>query len=232
MTIRDKKGRFVKGHKYYPHEYSQKEREHRSKLMKKKWQTEEITGTTGMKNLFVCSKEEIERRSERMKGDKNPLHNPETVKKHQASRKGYITSEETRKKQSKTLRGKIPKNLSIINANKLGSGNPMWIDGRTPVRRRFRSLSKQRCWIRSVFERDNFICQKCGNKEGELNAHHKKGFATILNENGIKTYKDFIDCNELWEVNNGITLCKKCHKEFHKRFGNKNNTPEQIEKFL
>ena len=237
MKIRDKKGRFVKGHKHYPHEYSQRERESMRKLMKKKWQTGEFAGTTGMKNLFVCSKEERKRRSERMKGDKNPLRNPETVKKHQASRKGYVASKETCRKQSEALKGKIPKNLSMINANKLGKGNPMWIDGRTPIRRRFRSSSKYRCWIRSIFKRDNWTCQKCKARRREgsvvvLNAHHKKSFAVILNEHNIKTYKDFIGCDEIWEIDNGITFCDKCHTEFHTKYGTTNNTLEQTKEFL
>ena len=31
---------------------------------------------------------------------------------------------------------------------------------------------------------------------------------------------------------NGITLNDKAHKEFHKKYGNKNNTKEQLEEFL
>lgn len=34
-------------------------------------------------------------------------------------------------KNSLALKGKIPKNLYLINANKSGSGNPMWNGGRT-----------------------------------------------------------------------------------------------------
>jgi len=32
--------------------------------------------------------------------------------------------------------------------------------------------------------------------------------------------------------NNGIILCKKCHKEFHKIYSRKDNTQEQLIKFL
>ena len=35
-----------------------------------------------------------------------------------------------------------------------------------------------------------------------------------------------------YQMNNGITFCKECHKEFHKIYGRKNNTREQLEEFL
>lgn len=34
------------------------------------------------------------------------------------------------------------------------------------------------------------------------------------------------------ESHNGITLCKNCHKLFHKTYGIKNNTRKQLLKFL
>ena len=33
------------------------------------------------------------------------------------------------------------------------------------------------------------------------------------------------------DINNGITLSIAIHKEFHKKYGNKNNTLEQFEEF-
>ena len=28
------------------------------------------------------------------------------------------------------------------------------------------------------------------------------------------------NCEELWDINNGITLCLKCHKKYHSENGN------------
>ena len=36
--------------------------------------------------------------------------------------------------------------------------------------------------------------------------------STILEENNIKTFKEAENCQELWNVNNLITLCRSCHR--------------------
>ncbi len=60
-----------------------------------------------------------------------------------------------------------------------------------------RQWSEYREWRTKVFERDNYTCQSCGKKGGNLNAHHIQNFANYL---------------ELrFEISNGITLCKDCH---------------------
>lgn len=73
-------------------------------------------------------------------------------------------------------------------------------------------------WRNQVYERDNYTCQCCKQRGRELNAHHLDGY------NWCKEKR--ID------VNNGITLCKKCHKKFHKKYGKKDNAKEQFEEFM
>jgi len=73
-------------------------------------------------------------------------------------------------------------------------------------------------WRNSVFAKDGYICQKYGIKVGKLEAHH------ILNFSSHKELRFAID--------NGITLSKEAHKEFHKIYGKKNNTKEQLDEFL
>ena len=79
-------------------------------------------------------------------------------------------------------------------------------------------LLKIKNWRIAVFERDNYTCQCCKNRGSVLNAHHIHNFAK---------YKDL-----RFELNNGITLCKKCHIEFHHLYGTKDNNIEQLNKFF
>lgn len=69
----------------------------------------------------------------------------------------------------------------------------------------------------SVLKRDG-VCQCCGNKE-DLEVHHTFPFHKY-NSLGADT-------------NNGITLCKECHNEYHSQFGyKKRNNPVTLAQFL
>jgi len=59
---------------------------------------------------------------------------------------------------------------------------------------------RKKYWSISVLERDDYTCQKCGSQEN-LHAHHI-----------IPVSKDK---SRSLDINNGITLCKECHKEKH-----------------
>jgi len=65
---------------------------------------------------------------------------------------------------------------------------------------------------------NGYTCQKIGIKGGHLVAHHIQNFAQFP---------------ELrFAIDNGITLSKQAHNEFHKRYGRKNNNREQLDEFL
>lgn len=117
---------------------------------------------------------------------------------------GFINSPEARQKLSESMQG-----------NNNGYKGDKCI---TPENIRIRQSIDYRLWREAVFVRDNFTCQKYGTKGGILRAHHIKNFA------------DFPELR--FAIDNGITLSKKAHKEFHKRYGIKNNTREQLEEFL
>lgn len=72
---------------------------------------------------------------------------------------------------------------------------------------------KQREWNKSVKERDGFTCQVCSNKT-KLCVHHLYAWTAFP---ALR-----------FEVQNGITLCNKCHREFHSKYGNGNNTLDQF----
>ena len=98
-----------------------------------------------------------------------------------------------------------------------GSLSPGWKspgERRTPKIKMIRDSRQMRKWRLLCFQRDNFTCQKCGdNKGGNLNADHIKPFSFILKENNIENIEDAMNCPELWDINNGRTLCEKCHKK-------------------
>jgi 5-methylcytosine-specific restriction endonuclease McrA len=68
-------------------------------------------------------------------------------------------------------------------------------------------------WRTQIFERDDYTCQVCFQRGNKLHAHHIKPFSLILDENKIETPEEAIMCDELWNIDNGITMCDKCHKK-------------------
>uniref|UniRef100_A0A6M3L7L0 Putative HNH endonuclease n=1 Tax=viral metagenome TaxID=1070528 RepID=A0A6M3L7L0_9ZZZZ len=88
-----------------------------------------------------------------------------------------------------------------------------WQGGKTKVQQAVRTMLEYDNWRKQVFSRDSFTCQWCGAIGVELNAHHRKNLSDILRDNNIKNTEDAKYCDELWDVNNGVTLCtERCHK--------------------
>jgi len=112
-------------------------------------------------------------------------------------------TEETREKMRKSHLGQIPWNKGIGNYSN---------------QERERHKREAGLWRISVYSRDNYTCQKCGQRGGRLHAHHIFNFAT------------HIDLR--FAIDNGITLCRDCHIEFHKQYKKYNNTKEQLNEFL
>lgn len=84
--------------------------------------------------------------------------------------------------------------------------HPNWQGGITPIQLKLRTQEKYKKWRKNVFERDNYTCQECGdNQGGNLQAHHIKPFAYYPNVR--------------YKLSNGVTLCKKCHKQTFKWMG-------------
>lgn len=93
-----------------------------------------------------------------------------------------------------------------------------WRGGVTPIRESIRKIFEYKQWVRNVFKKDNYTCQKCRKKGGgNLEAdHYPKRFAQLLDEYNIKTIEDATNCKELWNLDNGRTLCTMCHLKTYK----------------
>ena len=86
-----------------------------------------------------------------------------------------------------------------------GEKNPRWKGGFNGVQN-IRWCPEYRIWRLKVFERDKYVCQECGNKSSRknpLHAHH------------IIKFSESIEL--MFELDNGITMCKSCHLKIHRR---------------
>lgn len=81
-----------------------------------------------------------------------------------------------------------------------------------------RNRTASKVWRKAVYERDGWTCQACGKHGGDLNAHHLDAYDS--------------DTAHRFDVSNGVTLCPKCHTQFHMAFGFGSNTKAQFQEWI
>jgi len=87
----------------------------------------------------------------------------------------------------------------------LGAKRWNWKGGITPDRVRLRASLDMKLVREACFERDDYTCRSCRQRGGKLNAHH------------IWPFQRFPEWKyELWNL---MTLCKRCHDDFHNAAG-------------
>ena len=84
-------------------------------------------------------------------------------------------------------------------------------------RKQGRNIEGYKKWTDEIKKQANWTCEVCGKHGGNMNAHHLDGY------NWCKEKRV--------DINNGICLCEQCHREFHKIYGQGNNTKEQYIEF-
>ena len=84
-----------------------------------------------------------------------------------------------------------------------GEANGNWEGGKTSENRTIRNSPEYEEWRQSVFERDDYTCQECGERGGTLNAHHIEP----LSQNRSTAL----------DMDNGVTLCEDCHDKKHEK---------------
>ena len=94
---------------------------------------------------------------------------------------------------------------SVGNQGKLGKEKHWnWQGGITYSGKQKRVGYREFC--SEVLKRDNYTCQLC-------DAKHKNGFRPNLCAHHLKSYKDYPKLRR--DIDNGITLCEKCHILIH-----------------
>jgi hypothetical protein len=141
------------------------------------------------------------------------------------SRKGRVTwnkgipaSEESKKKQSDALKGK-PKSLEH-RKNMSGERNHNWKGGLSELDKAIRELPEMYIWKYEVMKRDDFRdCFTGIRGNHNLEVHHIKALSIIIQEYNIQTIEDALNCKELWDIDNGVTMFKESHIDHHKKYG-------------
>ena len=112
-------------------------------------------------------------------------HTKESNLKNSLAHLGKKRSLESRRKQGQSIKGEK---------------SYLWKGGISKTNRteraNFMNTLEYVTWRRFVFKRDNYTCQICGERGGDLRANH------------IKKYSTYPKLRI--EKNNGITICKQC----------------------
>lgn len=134
-------------------------------------------------------------------------------------REGYRHRDESKQKASESHKKWCAENKEKVAARgekNRGVKHYRWNGGSSRLNTSIRQMSENRKWTDSVRQRDG-KCTKCGSVEN-LEVHHLAGLSVLINTLRIKNRDDARRFTlVLWDVNNGVTFCKKCHFQEHGR---------------
>jgi hypothetical protein len=160
--------------------------------------------------------EETKRRlSEMRKGELNPFfgkkHDPETCKHMGEKRRGNLH-----------YRNKFP--MTDETKQKLrayrGENTSNWKGGLSPLHDLIRINSKYTEWRTAVFKRDAYKDWFSGIKlQSNIQAHHIIPMSQIIRQYNLKTIDDALQCEALWDINNGVTMMTSSHAAYHQMWG-------------
>lgn len=137
---------------------------------------------------------------------------------------GIPKSEESKRKRSESMKRWAAENTVAVVArseNNRGERHYNWKGGLSKLSQSIRQMTEYRKWMDAVKAKDGFKCVRCGANDN-LESHHKRPFAELLKAHGVSSRDDARRCAELWDIENGETLCVPCHFEEHGRKLNEN----------
>lgn len=104
---------------------------------------------------------------------------------------------------------------------KRGSLHPRWNPDLTDDDRRSQHHGKSsemerklQVWRTRIYKRDNYTCQVCFMHGVYIQAHHLNSWDS--------------NKKERYNLANGISLCRECHKDFHQEYGMGQNTLDEF----
>jgi 5-methylcytosine-specific restriction endonuclease McrA len=219
--------------KKMPEDFRKKIRER----MKLEWQKPEIREKRlkGMRGRRMT--DEIKKKigeSNKKKWQEKSLEEKQKFKEERSRiQKELLQNQEYKNKLVKSHIGKIGFWRNKRRPEIAGVNCHLWEGGRTKLTKQIRDSVEYKKWRREVFERDNFTCQICGNRGCQIQAdHYPKSFSQILKEYNIKDLNEALKCKELWDTNNGRTLCLDCHKKTDNFLKREKLTGKQAEKVV
>jgi len=162
-------------------------------------------------------------------------------------------------KTSLALKGRMPKNIAALNANKCGSGNPMWGKKQTPEhieKRIYTSRGRKYPPERRAAMSEVRRGERGPNWKGGVTPEHKKIRKSldfkrwreavykrddytcqkclvrggVLNPHHRENFTGYPDLR--FVVGNGVTLCRDCHRWFHSAHGVAGTTDTMTTEFL
>jgi len=101
-----------------------------------------------------------------------------------------------------------------------GEQHHNWQGGITDLNTSLRKMPEYIKWRDEIYKRDSYTCCFCGTVGTTLNADHIKPFSSIIRENNIENKEQARNCDALWDMENGRTLCISCHRKTDTYGGN------------
>jgi hypothetical protein len=131
---------------------------------------------------------------------------------------GIHKSEESKRKRSASISkwcAEHPDEVAARGKQNQGESHYRWNGGSSRLNTSIRTMTENRKWMGAVKERDG-ECKICNTTEN-LESHHIISLAILIEAHGIKNRDDARKCKELWDLNNGPTLCQEHHYKLHGR---------------
>lgn len=134
------------------------------------------------------------------------------------SHMGLSISNETKGKISESLRGEK---------------HWRWKGGIGSLYEVIRKSWVYRAWRTEIFIRDEYTCQMCGKKGGQLQVDHWPiPFWKLIKDNNINSLEDALKCEKIWDKKVNRTLCIDCHKKTETYGWGSANQKQEIEKLM